>query len=890
MLIGSRNSIEADERTARVSRTAGGPEPWIVPLLLTGLLLIVAHNATADQSRSPMPEFTGARLYIGPDVTDRASYERLQGEIERLEAASSQSYYVVVVRSSGRGPYATRDYIDELFADWSDPARHKGRNFDPERSILVVMALENRQVSVHPGDVLQNEYGLTATTIDRRIAQPEFVPLARQGDYPAALSRLLHAVDDWIGSRDQAEASRRHAAEQRAAQLRDEAEAARNEANRLLDEAQHELQAKKAEGLNVEDVASQVAQTQRVVTSLPSRITDDPAGALSDAQQAQQTLQQAIDTLRQRIAQRAEATTTLDALTGQVRDVDGAILGALQSGLAVGSAREDLDDAQDRIDSARSILTTDPTRSLAQAKDAEGRLEAIRREIAELPALRKRREYLAGRVRPLADQTTTALDHAAGTGADVAAIRSEIEPTLRKVADAVGPSVNDERRAVATLQAAESELRGVLERVEAVEARHRFLSRTLPILLGVAIVGLVLLVLGLLRWFHLRSYWKVEGRFKEFRGRSVEVMDRLDALKERYKLLPVTDKDFTEPMTGATLALYGKIQKELDGLWDRWLKIMETIDEAQRLIRNRSTLGTRKLDAAGQILDQGDLFDEVRTQEQAVAADLDRLNNAHEEADVQLEALDAKLTEVNARLKALAEASLGPDAFAETRSAIAAQAQQGNTIRTPDPLSAQEALQQARERTEALLQRLDAVLARSEEASQVVNSLDAIAGLAAKQRADGVPLVEDGGNPDPALAQGRQAHAQAMDSLRAGDPDAAGEAIQAAAAQASQARQVIDRSVEARDFCRRALPARRDATRRLDEALAQGEADHDELSRDFAPLSWQALCRPPRTGARFATGSTRNSPAPATPTRPADSWKRPDSWKRSPDSSRRPSA
>ena len=89
-------------------------------------------------------------------------YGSLAGQITRLEKASPQSYYVVVVNSTGHGNSATRDYADELFEDWRKQGSRRGQSFDPERSVIVVVALENHQVAVKPGTFLANQLGLHA--------------------------------------------------------------------------------------------------------------------------------------------------------------------------------------------------------------------------------------------------------------------------------------------------------------------------------------------------------------------------------------------------------------------------------------------------------------------------------------------------------------------------------------------------------------------------------------------------------------------------------------------------------------------------------------------------------------------------------------------------------
>src|SRR5690606_1660167 len=120
---------------------------------------------------------------------------------------------------------------------------------------------------------------------------------------------------------------------------------------------------------------------------------------------------------------------------------------------------------------------------------------------------------------------------------------------------------------VEILREALGPLRAAPAEIEQAVASRRFATRTLPLGLGLGFLTIGLLILGLVRWNQVRKYRVVEDRLQKFRTRVVAVMDQLDALKERYKLLPVTDKDFQEPMAGATLALYDQVKDQLDGLW-----------------------------------------------------------------------------------------------------------------------------------------------------------------------------------------------------------------------------------------------------------------------------------------------------------------------------------
>ncbi|WP_337174122.1 TPM domain-containing protein [Paludisphaera sp.] len=136
---------------------------------------------------SPMPEFTGARLYV-VDVPDR--YQAVERAIRELEADSPRSYYVAVVKTAGGEPHAARDYAERLRESWRE-----GAGFDADSSVIVVAALDDRQVAVLPSRALVDGAGLSSGYVEREVIRPRFVPLARDGDYPGALVALLEGVE-----------------------------------------------------------------------------------------------------------------------------------------------------------------------------------------------------------------------------------------------------------------------------------------------------------------------------------------------------------------------------------------------------------------------------------------------------------------------------------------------------------------------------------------------------------------------------------------------------------------------------------------------------------------------------------------------------------------------
>ncbi|MGB0067208.1 MAG: TPM domain-containing protein, partial [Isosphaeraceae bacterium] len=167
----------------------------LVLILVTELVLLAGSTGqAAAQERTPIPEYTGDRVYIKDEP---GSYQSLNETIKQLERSSPQSYFVVVVRSAGLGPDSATRYVDELSDRWSKQARAKGLKLDPERSVITLVAIDDRKVAVHPGSFLRERAGLRKGTVNAMIEQ-SFIPLAREGKYPEAVASLLAMIEDHV--------------------------------------------------------------------------------------------------------------------------------------------------------------------------------------------------------------------------------------------------------------------------------------------------------------------------------------------------------------------------------------------------------------------------------------------------------------------------------------------------------------------------------------------------------------------------------------------------------------------------------------------------------------------------------------------------------------------
>jgi hypothetical protein len=181
----------------------------IVACWALGSLAAVA--VATPQNRTPFPAITGERVYVS-DVRDE--YDDVRQAIARHDTTSARRYYVVIVRSTGPGQFATRDYTFELDRFWEADAQRRGVDYPAGEKVLIVLGLENRQVSVLGGTDWQERYEFKDQRIDADLVQPYLLPFARRGEYAQGLVVLMNEMEHWFAARE-AETVEESAAAQR---------------------------------------------------------------------------------------------------------------------------------------------------------------------------------------------------------------------------------------------------------------------------------------------------------------------------------------------------------------------------------------------------------------------------------------------------------------------------------------------------------------------------------------------------------------------------------------------------------------------------------------------------------------------------------------------------
>lgn len=167
-----------------------------------------------------------------------------------------------------------------------------------------------------------------------------------------------------------------------------------------------------------------------------------------------------------------------------------------------------------------------------------------------------------------------------------------------------------------------------------------------PLIVFLILLGLLgVLALSMVLYRRRQLHRAVREQFRSFRAQAVSLMDQLDALRQRHKALTSTDPDFQVPMAGATARLYEDVDRDLDTLWERWLQAMEIWGRVEIRLGTGGLLSTGPSEEVRQLLEEGTIEALVR-ETGACRERLDRLNQAHEQAQLELQEVRHELAAV----------------------------------------------------------------------------------------------------------------------------------------------------------------------------------------------------------------------------------------------------
>lgn len=811
-------------------------------LIVLGILSLVGNSAWAQQ-RVGLPDLKeDQRVYV-VGVPDE--YGPLREDIARLESSSPQSYYVVIVKSTGTGARAPREYLNALTAQWEAQARQANRPFDERRVVIILLDLSNRKILVLGGKELQERFGFRDPFIERDLLQPHFFSYAREGKYLQGLRVLVGQIDRWILSRDREMASRREEAAVREIKLRGDAEAALAASEKQLAETQKELQTRQSAGLKVPGLADRLRLASESLATARTRLGTSASESLTLSQQANRDLLSLIDDLRKTSSLQAEldgrlqnASASAGEVLQAIEAVDRMTENAGSDKPLTGAVKKQLDEANRLIDEAHKAVVSNPEQAQSLVAQIEPLLRDALTHAQQLPETHKQVKAQLPAVTTLAQSVQQDFDQLKRSGGMIAPIERDWAEAQRRLTTARERADRDDRAALADLQAAERTLIAVRDRARAQYASHRFTTRTLPLTIAAVLSALAAAFYGWLWWRKKTLQAQVDTQFKGFREQAVTLMDRLDALRQRHKGLPETDPDFTAPIAGKSREVYHAVEADLNGLWDRWLKIMDTWDRAQVLIKQGSSVGIKQAQEARQLLENEGDFAALQQQADTCQERLDQLNQGHENARAALEAAQSSMGQLREAIGQISAAKLPVSVYQAETGPFESLVAEAQRLMPSDPIGAAEVIDRARKAVDAALEHARQVLGCLKESETVRQSIDTITGDVARYRGEGLKLTEPEANPDPKLQRARRHNDTAMAELRRANPTTAGQSLEQSNQALAEARDGIERHRKARDGNLKEIETRRQENRRL-EGLAQAAGGLlAELRERYAAGSW----------------------------------------------------
>jgi len=356
-----------------------------------------------------------------------------------------------------------------------------------------------------------------------------------------------------------------------------------------------------------------------------------------------------------------------------------------------------------------------------------------------------------------------------------------------------------------------------------------------PLLLAAAISVFTVGLFWLWHLYSVRAGYKAMSAFREL---VVTLGDTLEDLQQRHMLLPHRAEEFPEPMVGETRAAYEELAARLADHKQQWLRLREAADQARELLKAETLFGSRRAREARRILGAADPSAALAATARDCTAPLERLERARQLAGGELQAFQQEDLQFAPQLGALQAAGLAREPHQAERGAAAALVEQARPLLPADPLATLRLLGEARAKIAAARRRATTILGQAAAGQALAQKIAEVEQAATEHRRQGLWLREEGANPDPTLAEARQHHAALREALNQADATAAAGRLARADALAEQARQGMERHLEARARCETEIPRQRTAALRLAEALDAARGHAAELARDFAPDSW----------------------------------------------------
>ena len=352
------------------------------------------------------------------------------------------------------------------------------------------------------------------------------------------------------------------------------------------------------------------------------------------------------------------------------------------------------------------------------------------------------------------------------------------------------------------------------------------------------LAGVIVVVFFVFKLRANRRVRALRAAFDPFHGGLVGLLESLEALEKRHDMLPFSDLDYSETMTGETRRAYEGVAAEADRLRTAWTALMEIRQQAATIL-DASRIDKDDEEQVRKLLERADELQALQERHGSSTQELDRLEGAHEALKPMFESFNALDGRIQERLEAIRGAGLSvvpyDDEWVGCKELLA-EAQQ---TRVSDPLGTGRMLPDINRRTEELAAWLQSVTDAFATARNLEEDFGRARGDVDRWRADGLRLDSLRSNPDALLGDGEKRCGDAVRSLDYGDAEAAQEAIEAARECLEGARHRVEDVVNAKTFYEEELPGKVTRRDELEAAVPVAENQIAQLEEQNARRSWR---------------------------------------------------
>ena len=340
---------------------------------------------------------------------------------------------------------------------------------------------------------------------------------------------------------------------------------------------------------------------------------------------------------------------------------------------------------------------------------------------------------------------------------------------------------------------------------------------------------------------------ELESPAKSFQENVLKVLDAQSKLLKRHEMLPFHDLDYKEPMHGHTLEVYKQTERDIHDVRTRWIQLQDISEQVDTLAPADKPLTPERYKEVARLIDEANTSG-VEDMLAHCVGELDRLEEAHELIAPTQEEIGGHLAAIRESIDVLAAAGVEDIPFGDEWDGLNQLAETHLSASVGDPLGRAAPLNTARDRLHDVREHLGRLHISVGTVKECREALGTLRSATEKHRADGIPMVEPEGNPDPMFEEADREFVVYDPALKRGDVDAACNSADLASRAIEEAERRIQSTIESRDLYELEFEKSKNEIHRLKNAKGDVDKAIATLEKKYARESWVEILSPIERG------------------------------------------